>query len=338
MNRLLKTLKREEKNLKPVWLMRQAGRYLPEYRELRKEAGDFLNLCYNPKLATEVTLQPLKRFDLDAAIIFSDILVIPDALGVDVKFIKGEGPILQRIKDGNDLKNLSIEKLTENLSSVYEALSLTKSKIPKGKNLIGFCGSPWTISSYMIEGGSSKNFELAKIAAIRDTVFFDKLIELLIESISIHAINQINAGAEIIQLFDSWAVQLPFDLYEKYIINPNKRIVENIRKVWPETPIIGFPKNSSIHYLPFISETKIDAISIDSQMPISWIHDKIDIVTQGNIDPVELLASKDAIAKKIDLISEQVKDKFHIFNLGHGVIKETDPDNVEFLVNYIREK
>ena len=252
MNKLTKTLLKKEKFLNPpTWIMRQAGRYLPEYREIRSNAKNFLELCYTPKLASEVTLQPISRFDFDAAIIFSDILVIPDALGVKVEFVKNEGPKLKKISTDSDLKNLRTQNIKSHLKPVFEAIAQVKSKLDSSKALIGFSGSPWTLACYMIEGGGSKNFELTRKTAIHDEKFFGRLIEILTESVITYLSHQIIAGADVVKLFDSWAGVLPPSQLRKWVIEPTKKIVSEIKKLHPEIPVICFPRGIGMTYKEF---------------------------------------------------------------------------------------
>ena len=248
MKKLIRTLNGEKFKIPPIWMMRQAGRYLPEYREIRNKADNFLELCYNPKLASQITLQPINRFGFDGAILFSDILVIPDALGVKVEFVKSEGPKLQKITDEKSLSKLNLNNIKNHLSRVFETIDITKSKLDKKTTLIGFSGSPWTVATYMVEGGGSKNFENVRTLAISNPQFFQKLINILIEAISIYLIAQIEAGVEVVKLFDSWAGILPEAEFEKWVIKPNKKIINNIQKKYPKIPIILFTRGSGVLY------------------------------------------------------------------------------------------
>ena len=324
----------------PIWIMRQAGRYLPEYMQVRSNFTNFLDLCYNPKNASRVTLQPIERFDLDAAIIFSDILVIPDALGVDVQFKKNEGPILSKFTDKSDLKNLKIENVIKFLQPVFENIQITRGKLAKNKALIGFSGSPFTLACYMIEGGSSKNFELTRKFAIANEQLFADLIGILTESISIYLIEQIKYGADIVKLFDSWSGILPPEEFQKWVINPTKKIVENVKKSYPKTPVICFPKGCGSLYENFVNEINPDVIALDQNLTKAFIKEKIQekAVIQGNLDNYLLAyGSKDQISKQVDEILENFSNKPFIFNLGHGIIKETPIENVEFLISKIRK-
>lgn len=334
---LLKSIK-ENTNKVPIWLMRQAGRYLPEYLAIRANAGSFLDLCYNPKLASEVTIQPITRFDFDASIIFSDILVIPHALGMNVDFIKGEGPVLNRIENTQDLLKLKFDNFLSILAPVYEAIELTKNKLPKSTTLIGFAGCPWTIATYMFEGKSTKDFSLTKKYAYDNSQEFKLTIELLTEAISVHLINQIKAGAEIIQLFDSWAGVLDQNNFNRWIIDPTNKIINNIKAVFPNIPIIGFPRGASLYYLDYIKQVDIDVISIDSMLSLEFIKDNIPdkLAIQGNLDPTYLLTKTAILKKQTKTILKNFANKKHVFNLGHGILPNTPIKNVEYLVNTVR--
>lgn len=342
MTKLINTILQKEKYLTPpIWIMRQAGRYLPEYREIRTKVSNFLELCYNPKLAAEVTLQPLKRFDLDAAIIFSDILVIPDALGIKVEFVKNEGPKLQKITKKEELKNLKIENIEKHLQPVFEAVSLTKSKLDKEKTLIGFSGSPWTIASYVIEGGGSKNFENIRKIALQDEEFFKQLITILTDSIIVYLKLKIKAGAQIIKLFDSWAGILPPDQYQKWVIDPNKKIISALKEFSPQTPIIAFPRGSGMLYEKFVKEAKPDCLAVDQNLLPKYIkenlQEKLKITVQGNLDNFLLAYDKNNLEKEINEIMINLNHKPFIFNLGHGILQETPIENVQKMIEIIRK-
>jgi uroporphyrinogen decarboxylase len=343
MNNLINTLLRKEKfSTPPIWIMRQAGRYLPEYREIRSNVKNFLELCYTPKLASEVTLQPIRRFDFDAAIIFSDILVIPDALGVKVEFIKNEGPKLQKISTILDLKNFKTDNIKTHLKPVFEALELTKSKLGSQKALIGFSGSPWTLACYMIEGGGSKNFDLTRETAIRDEEFFKQLIEILTQNIITYLSLQIEAGADVVKLFDSWAGILPPTQLRKWVIEPTKKIVFEIKKRYPKTPIICFPRGIGMNYKEFALNVAPHGLALDQNMEKKWVKDNLqenlDIVVQGNLDNYLLaFGTKTEIEKEVLNILENFGSHPFVFNLGHGILPETPIENVELVVNLIRK-
>lgn len=335
MNKIIKILS-EKKPLEipPIWIMRQAGRYLPEYRAIRSEVRDFLSLCYNPQLASEVTLQPIKRFDLDAAIIFSDILVIPHALGVEVNFVKNEGPKLGKF----NLTDLKISNIEKHLQPVFEALALTKSKLDKNKSLIGFSGAPWTLACYMIEGGSSKSFEEVRRYAIEREAEFSQLIDILSESIIEYLSLQIKAGADVVKIFDSWAGVLPPTELRKWVINPAKKIVEKLKEKHPQTPIIAFPRGIGNSYKNYASQVKADTIALDQTVDRNWAKENINGVLQGNLDNFLLaFGSKEKIENEVSAILRDFSDAPFIFNLGHGILPETPIENVELLIKLIRK-
>jgi uroporphyrinogen decarboxylase len=341
MKKLLKTLQGEKFSTPPIWFMRQAGRYLPEYREIRAKANNFLELCYNPKLASEITLQPIRRFGFDGAILFSDILVIPDALGVKVEFVKNEGPKLQKTLDEKALLNLNLNNIENHLERVFETIDLTKSKLDENTTLIGFSGSPWTIATYMVEGGGSKNFENVRSLAISNPQFFSKLTEILVEAISIYLIKQIEAGVEVVKLFDSWAGVLPESEFKKWVINPNKKIIENVRKKYPNFPIILFTRGAGAGYENVASNIENVALAIDQALPKKWaqeiLQNKHQRIIQGNLDNILLASgSLEEIEKEVLEIKNSFGNSPFIFNLGHGVLPHTPIENVERVLKVLR--
>ena len=335
---MLQTLQNIPTDTPPIWFMRQAGRYLPEYRALRQKAGDFLTMCYTPKYATEVTLQPIRRFGFDAAILFSDILVIPDALGQKVSFVPGKGPVLEEL----DLTALNPDNVHKHLDPVYEAVSLIRSQLDKeGFNdttLIGFAGSPFTVATYMIEGSGSKDFMQFKKYLYGSTEQFEKLIDILVESTAQYLIAQIKAGAEVIQLFESWAGAVGGEAFQKYIIEPNKKIISIVKQQYPEIPVIGFPKAAALYLKDYMQQTGVNALGCDFTLPLEFIRDELQTVmpVQGNLDPGILYAGGDLLDKQIDEILFTLKDKPFIFNLGHGIHKDTPIEHVERALARIR--
>jgi len=319
----------------PIWLMRQAGRYLEEYRQVRSTTSSFLEFCYSPAKASEVTLQPIRRFDFDAAIIFSDILVIPDALGVEVSFHAGEGPVLGKINASG------LDKLQYNqnkLAPVYEAIKMVRANLAPEKTLIGFAGSPWTLSTYMVEGGGSKDFHNVKAWAYSDAKSFSKLIYILADSVIAHALAQIEAGANVFQLFDSWAGAVAAgDEFNKWVIEPTAYIVSKIKEKYPQTPIIGFPRGAGVSYVEYAEQTGVDAISVDYNMPIEWMADKIDIAIQGNLDPMLLKYNKEAALHQADKILNIMQGRKFSLNLGHGILPETPIQKVHALVDLVKK-
>lgn len=326
----------------PFWFMRQAGRYLPEYMELRAKAGSFLNMAYNPDMASEITLQPVRRFGMDAAIIFSDILVIPHALGQHLEFVHGEGPKLNPLRSSAEFAKLGYKNFDTHLAPVYEALRLTKKGLQdEGHShtaLIGFAGAPWTVACYMVEGGGSKEYLNVKSLAYRDPQAFSELIDILVESTAQYLINQINAGAECVQIFDSWAGALDSQQFHQWVIKPTRRIVDLIRNTHPYTPIIGFPRCAGNNYLAYATDTGVSAIGLDHQVDTKWAARALQplMPVQGNLDPICLLAGGDALMMAAEKIIADLSNGPFIFNLGHGINKETPIAHVEQLVKLIK--
>jgi uroporphyrinogen decarboxylase len=339
MKKILSTLQGIKSDIPPIWLMRQAGRYLPEYLATRAKAGSFLDLCYNPDLAAEVTLQPLRRFNFDAAILFSDILVIPHALGQDLSFAENHGPILGEMPQ--ELKFDDIQ-FHQKLNPVYQTLETIQHKMKTegflNTALIGFSGSPWTLACYMIDRKGSKDFAKTRLMALTDEEKFQKLIDILVKSVSGYCIAQIKHGAEIIQLFDSWAGVLPQSQFLKWVIKPTLEIVKNIKDKYPNVPIIGFPKGAGLSYLDYVQMTKVNAVGLDAQIPLIWAQEHLQplLTVQGNLDPFILAAGGQNLFKEADAILKELGNHNFIFNLGHGIDKSTPPDHVLQLVNHIR--
>lgn len=334
---LVKTLNGEINKRIPVWFMRQAGRHLPEYLELRAKNKTFLDFCYAPAAASEATLQPIRRYDIDAAIIFSDILVIPHALGQDVSFKEGIGPILAPIKTEEELLKLSMAKLDARLSPVYEALDRVKSNLT-GQALIGFAGAPWTIATYMIQGKGGDRTD-ARIFAYQNPEFMDKLFTILIEAISQHLINQLNAGADCVQIFESWAEDLNDYGFENWVIKPTKQIIDKVRITIPDAKIIAFPRGASNRAALYQKAIGTNGVGLDIGSDIKAVREKLDIktATQGNLDPMLLVSGGNILDFSIRKILEDVKDVPHIFNLGHGIVPQTKIENVLKAISIIRE-
>jgi uroporphyrinogen decarboxylase len=322
----------------PVWLMRQAGRYLPEYRETREQAGGFLDLCYNPELAVEVTLQPLRRYHFDAAILFSDILVIPHGLGQPVAFKQGEGPVLEALVDVDSIDRLEPDRIRERLAPVFATVAGLAKAIPDTTALIGFAGAPWTVATYMLEGGSSKDFATAKGWMYGRPKAFARLMALLVEATADYLIAQIDAGAEAVQLFDTWAGVLPEPQFRAWVIEPIARITEIIHEKRPGVPVIGFPKGAGVLYEDFVKLTKVEGVGIDPTVPPSWAakHLQPHCCVQGNLDPILLVAGGEAMDKAARSIVEALRGGPHIFNLGHGIVPQTPPEHVARLVEVVR--
>ena len=333
MNRLLNCINNKRSSDTPVWFMRQAGRYLPEFMEIRKQNTDFVKLCLNSDLAKEITIQPIKRFDLDAAIIFSDILMIPYGLGQNVNFKKGFGPQLDELQIDISTK-INNETFTNNLKPVYEAIKKVRIEIEK-KSLIGFAGAPWTLFLYMINRQSpKKNFNFEEI--IKNNTLTRELYKKLEEIICLHIKNQVDAGANIIQIFDSWAGLLPENQLKDYCYEPTKRIVEFVKKL--NIPVICFPRGIGKNYEDFCSSVKPDCISIDYEVDPNWIKQKIKTpVIQGGLDPKVLLKNREDIEIEVKKYLDIFRDQPYIFNLGHGVLPETKPETIKFVTSLVRE-
>jgi uroporphyrinogen decarboxylase len=318
---ILSALRGEVQARAPFWLMRQAGRYLPEYRALREKAGSFLNLCFNPEHATEVTLQPLRRFGMDAAILFSDILVVPYAMGQELAFVEGEGPKLGKIVPGN------FE--AARLAPVYETVRRVKRELPEGKALIGFAGAPWTVACYMVQGHGG-DFPAAREMAERQPGEFRKLIDRLVDATTSHLLLQIEAGADAVQIFDSWSGLAPD--FNSHVIAPTREIVSRLREKYPGVPVIGFPRGAGGRALPYARETGADCLALDTGASFP----ETKLCLQGNLDPETLLEGGRALEEETLKILTAMRGRPFIFNLGHGVIKETPPEHVALLADIIR--
>ena len=334
---LVAALRRRPVPRPPVWLMRQAGRYLPEYRALRQRAGDFLEFCYNPELAAEATLQPLRRYGFDAAILFSDILVIPDALGCAVTFEQGVGPRLERLSDETAIERLRRDRLLEHLAPVYEAISQVRPSLPAEIALIGFAGAPWTLAAYMIEGGPSSEFHAARAFALSRPDAFATLIAVLSEAIVEHLDAQIAAGADVVQLFDSWAGILSEPEFERWCQTPARDIVTHLKARHPEVPIIAFPRGAGVRYRSYAQAVPVDALSLDTTVSLAWARKALPAVClQGNLDPAALLAGGAVACREARRIVAALGEGPFVFNLGHGVLPQTDPAAVAALVDYVK--
>ena len=335
---MLKALAGEKQSRPPFWFMRQAGRYLPEYRATRAEAGDFLSLCYNPELAVEVTLQPIRRYHMDAAILFSDILVIPDAMGQTLAYKEGEGPQLEPVRSSADLDRLETGRITEHLQPVFETLKGLRRELPPEVTLIGFAGAPWTVATYMVEGQGSRDFANAKSWAFSDEAGFARLINMLVEATTEYLLAQIEAGAEVIQIFDTWAGALSETEFNKWCIAPVKQIVANLRAKYPDIPVIGFPRGAGAGYANFAAQTGVNAVSLDTSVPLEWARDNVQTscAVQGNLDPLLVVAGGEPMRREAKRILETLGNGPFIFNLGHGFVPQTPPEHVEELSELIR--
>ena len=338
--KLIAALQGESVEPPPIWLMRQAGRYLPEYRATRVQAGSFLDLCFAPDLAAEVTLQPIRRYGLDAAILFSDILVVPHALGQDVRFEEGLGPRLTALTSAGDIERLSADGLETRLAPVYETLRIVRKDLPEKTALIGFAGAPWTVATYMLEGGSSSDFAATKRWLYRDPASFERLIGLLVEATSRHLVAQVRAGAEVIQIFDSWAGVLSDDLMRRWSLGPMREIAAHIKAADPQVPVILFPRGAGVLYRDFAREAGVEALGLDMTVPLDWARSELQphVVVQGNLDPQLLVAGGAPMAERCGRILETLGDAPFVFNLGHGIVPKTPPEHVAQLVDLVRTR
>lgn len=327
----------------PVWLMRQAGRYLPEYRDLREKAGSFLNLVYNPELASEVTMQPIRRFGFNGAILFSDILVVPHGMGVDLKFEAGEGPKLKPVTTMEDIQKLNVANETY-WPAVYETVTKTRKCLEQDgfqdTNLIGFAGGPWTVACYMVQGSAhDHDFDMVRTRAFGDPVFFTSLIDKITIATISYLKGQIQAGAEIIQIFDSWAGVAGGGLFDQYVLQPTQKIVAAIKQDFPDVPVIGFPRGAGNRLMAYAESTGVNAVQCDYTTNLVQLRRDLgrDIPVQGNLDPLALLAGGDALRIEIDHILKTMQGSPYIFNLGHGILPATPIQHVEQLVKQIRD-
>ena len=322
----------------PVWLMRQAGRYLPEYREARTRAGSFLDLCYTPSLAAEVTLQPIRRFGFDAAIIFSDILVVPHALGQDVRFVESEGPRLEPITSRDDLGRLAETLPLQRLAPVFEALERVKAALPADTALLGFCGAPWTVASYMIAGKGTPDQAPARITAYRDPAFMRALIERLVEASTAYLVAQIDAGADAVQIFESFGAALPPSLFGPLSLEPIARIVRGLKAARPQAKVIVFMRGGGANLQRLVEARIADCIALDWTLDPATALPAIPagLATQGNLDPLVLLAGGEPLDRGIDAILKAARGRPHIFNLGHGIVPETPIAHVERMIARVR--
>ena len=330
---LLDVLTRKTAQRRPMWFMRQAGRYLPEYRAVREKAGSFLDLCYNPDLAAEVTIQPLRRYDLDAAILFADILVVPHAMGLPLKFAEGEGPILGTVRSMEDLERLKPVAGTFEVAQVCRTVGLTRAELPSHQALIGFCGAPWTVASYMVAGGSSDRV-MAKVAAYQRQPWFCALIERLVTESIDYLSAQAEAGAQVVQIFDSWAGDLVGTELEDFVMRPLAAIVAGVKARYPDLPVIVFARGVGMAQRRAAAIPGANAIGVETEFELADLPK--DVVVQGNLDPVALLAGKDVVASEVQRICTTIDRQRHIFNLGHGIRLGTDPEVVGSVVDAVR--
>jgi uroporphyrinogen decarboxylase len=320
--------------------MRQAGRYLPEYRKIRSEVPDFLTFCYSPELCVEAALQPLRRYRMDAAILFSDILVVADALGCRMVFVEGQGPVLEPVRSAAEVAALSLERLEEHLQPVFEAVRLLAHAVSSETALIGFAGAPWTVAVYMVEGRGGTDCETARSWGYRSPETFGGLIDLLVEATIVHLRRQIENGAEVVQLFDSWAGILAESQFLSWVVRPTAEIVRRLKAYHPGTRIIGFPRAAGVRYLQYVEETGVDGVSIDATVPLGWAVRSLQgrCLVQGNLDNQALVVGGEVVEEEAMRIMETLADGPFIFNLGHGIVPQTPPENVARLSEMIRDR
>lgn len=335
---LIRALKGEVGNRPPFWFMRQAGRYLPEYREVRARERDFLRACYDAELAVEISLQPYRRFAPDGVIVFSDILLVPDALGVPVEVREDEGPVLQPVRSAEEIPSFDQEKFQAHLAPAYEAVRGLGDAVGSGAAVIGFAGAPWTLAAYMVEGRGSRDFSWAKKWALGAPAGFQRLVDLLVEAVSVHLIAQAEAGAEVVQLFDSWAGVLPAAHFERWCISPVREVVRTFRRACPGVPVIAFPRGAGLHYRRFALEAEVDGVSIDSSVPPRWASSELQTLcaVQGNLDPHMVVVGGGAMAEEAKAILDVLAKGPFVFNLGHGVLPETPPEHLVELAEIVR--
>jgi uroporphyrinogen decarboxylase len=338
MKKIIEVLNGKAFDVPPLWLMRQAGRYLPEYREVRARAGSFWKMALTPAYAAEVSLQPVRRFGFDAAILFSDILVVPEALGCKVSFVEGEGPRLEPVT-GIAGFQMDRQQWAAYLAPVYEALELTRAGLDADVALLGFAGAPWTLASYLAAGRGGDGQKAARLWGYRDPKGFARLLDVLADCVAFHLIRQLEAGADAVQIFDSWASGLPPEPFADWVIAPTAKIVRMVRAAWPQARIIGFPRAATLRgYEAYAQQTGVNAISLDTAAPMDWAAATLgkSVAVQGNLDPLALLSGGDALRRNVDTIRGAMRGVPFIFNLGHGILPETPLSHVEALVAGMR--
>ena len=337
-SRFLTVLSGQRSDPPPIWMMRQAGRHLPEYLELRSRAKDFLDFCYSPSMAAEATLQPIRRYDMDAAILFADILLILDAMGLDVQFEKGVGPIVETVTDGSGLRRVPTEKVAQRLSPVFETVERVRSQLAGDKALIGFCGSPWTVALYAIEGRGGTDKSSARIWVYQKPEHLEALLADLVEASAHYLAGQVAAGADALMLFESWAEGLPDDLFETLVVKPNAALVKRVRELGVTVPIIGFPRGAGTVLPSFAQQVAVNAVGLDTAISPAFVNATLPktLAVQGHLDPLLLVAGGDALDWRVRSLIEAYADRPHIFNLGHGVRPETPIAHVERVVELVR--
>ena len=337
--KILRALAGETQDVPPIWMMRQAGRYLPEYRATRAQAGDFLKLCYNPELAAEVTLQPIRRYGFDAAILFADILLIPQALGADLWFVTGEGPRLSTITSEADFAKLGpVSDIHETLNPIYETVKILSRELPAETTLIGFAGAPWTVATYMIAGRGTPDQGPAHALKQENRALFEALLARITEATIDYLSKQIEAGAEVVKIFDSWAGSLKGEDFHKYALEPCRQITAALKQRHPGIPVIGFPREVGEKYLGFAKETGIDCLALDNSVDPLWAAQnlQVDGCVQGNLASRHMVTGGQDLVDETRAIVQAFKNGPHIFNLGHGITPDADPENVQLMIDTVR--
>jgi uroporphyrinogen decarboxylase len=336
---ILKALAGETQAVPPIWMMRQAGRYLPEYRATRAQAGDFLSLCYNSDLAAEVTLQPIRRYGFDAAILFADILLLPQALGADLWFVTGEGPRLSTITTPDQLAQLKpVDEIDATLNPVYETVRILARELPRETTLIGFAGAPWTVATYMIAGRGTKDQGPAHALKAENRPLFEALLARITEATIEYLSRQIDAGAEVVKIFDSWAGSLKGEDFQRYAVAPAAQIITALKARHPNTPIIAFPREAGDGYIGFGKQTGADCVAVDDSVSAEWVaqHVQPDGCVQGNLKSSHMVTGGQALIDETKRIVRALSNGPHIFNLGHGITPDADPDNVQRMIDAVR--
>ncbi len=337
--KILRSLAGETLSTPPIWMMRQAGRYLPEYRATRAQAGDFLSLCYNSELAAEVTLQPIRRYGFDAAILFADILLLPQAIGADLWFVTGEGPRLSTITTDADFAKIKdADDIHEHLAPVYETVKILSRALPAETTLIGFAGAPWTVATYMIAGRGTPDQGPAHQLMAENPKLFEALIERLTAATISYLDMQIQAGAEVVKIFDSWAGSLKGEAFQKYALEPTKQIIAALKAKHPNTPVIAFPREAAQGYVGFANATGADCIAVDNSVSAEWVakHIQPDGCVQGNLKSSHMVTGGQALIDDTRAIVDALRGGPHIFNLGHGITPDADPENVQLMIDTVR--
>ena len=336
--KLLKTIQGEVQQRPPVWMMRQAGRHLPEYRELRSRSRNFLDFCYSPSLAAEATLQPIRRYGMDGAILFADILLILDAMGRKVEFVEGEGPRVQKIESSSDLDAVALETVLDRLSPVYETVERVRGSLDHTTTLIGFAGAPWTVGVYALEGRGGTDKSSSRLWVYQNPEDCDRMLEILAIATAGYLKRQADAGADVLMLFDSWAEGLADDVFERIIIKPTQRVVSELRAMGVRQPVIGFPRGCGVMIDAYARKSTVQAVGLDTAVPPGWAHQALPekMPVQGNLDPLLLVSGGPELEKRVRSIADAFSGRPHVFNLGHGILPNTPIEHVERVLATLR--